>query len=63
VEVEHGELLEAYIANIVCHERISNSQASNEREVQPTKNCPKVALGQISSFFGNPPSYKKHEEC
>ncbi len=56
VEVEHGELLEAYIANIARHEKISNSQVSSEGEDQPTKNRWKVALGQISLFFGNPPS-------
>jgi len=48
VKVEHGELLEAYIANIAHHEGISKSQVGNEREVQPTKNRPKVALGQNS---------------
>ncbi len=63
MEIEHGELLEAYIANIACNEGISNSQVSSEGEVQPTKNCPKVALGQISLLFGKPLSYKKHEEC
>jgi hypothetical protein len=45
MEVEHGELLEAYIVNIAHHEGILKSQVGSEGEVQPTKNHPKVALG------------------
>ncbi len=43
--------------------RISNSQVGNDGEVQLLKNYLHVALWQISSFFGSPTPYKKHEEC
>jgi hypothetical protein len=45
VQVEHGELLEAYVANIAHHEGISKSQVGSEGKVQPKKIRPKVALG------------------
>jgi hypothetical protein len=62
VEAEHQELLKAYIVDIARHEGISNPQVTNAKEVQATKKRPKVAPCQISSFFGNPIPYKKHEK-
>ncbi len=62
MEAECQELLKAYIVDIARREGISDPQITNAREVWPTKKRPKVAPGQISSFFGNPIPYKKHEE-
>jgi hypothetical protein len=57
VEVEHQKLLKAYTVDIAHHEGILDPQVTSAREVRPIKKRPKVALSQISSFFGNPIPY------
>jgi len=65
VEALHLKLLTTYVAECFVHDNVTCSQEWNDeggKLMQPAKNCTKVVVGVIFSFFGSKTLYKMHDE-